>query len=151
MVKTQLQWLPLRVLVLVLGFITVGCGSDSTDNNNDDGGGDFTLLATAETSALVVEMHTKGPLEVGRNEVAYRILDKANGSALITTADITQQPTMEMTDHSHTCPLTNPGQNADDDGFFMGSIVFNMPSMDGTWTLWVKVNAAGVDEDMDFG
>lgn len=123
----------------LVGALLAACGDDSNDGPAKELPFIGTPLATAENTELKLELYTKGPLEVGRNEVAYRLSDKAN-TEVINRATLTQKPMMAMMDHSHACPLTNPPQDADADGRFLGTLIPNMPGGNmGTWTLDVDV------------
>lgn len=135
----------LTAIVGVLALALSGCGDDPTDPLPDGGVPARTesLLATAETDALRLELHTVGPLEVGRNAVAYRLFARPSGAAL-TRAELSQRPLMTMMDHSHACPLIDPPAEADAAGRFVGTLVPSMPSgAMGKWTLDVVVGLEG--------
>ncbi|MGA9525415.1 MAG: FixH family protein [Myxococcaceae bacterium] len=132
--------------VFVVAFaatLSTGCGAEPVEDGS--GGSPFgdAPLARAQSGGFSLELFTRGPLEVGRNEVAYRLVDAANDQ-VITRATLTQKPMMTMAMHSHSCPLSQPRSEADADGRFLGTIVPIMPSGDmGTWSLQVEAVPEG--------
>lgn len=127
------------------GLILSACGDDGGDPLPDSGVPVKTesLLAAAESESLRLELHTMGPLEVGRNAVAYRLFARPSGTA-ITRAELSQRPLMTMMNHSHACPFIDPPAEADAAGRFVGTLVPNMPSgAMGKWTLDVVVGLEG--------
>lgn len=126
-------------------FALAACGDDDTDPRPDSGVPVQTesLLAAAESEGHRLELHTVGPLEVGRNPVSYRLFERPSGAA-ITRAELKQRPLMTMMNHSHACPFTDPPLEADSSGRFVGTLVPNMPGGGmGKWTLDVDVRLDG--------
>lgn len=130
-----------RLLSLALLAVVAGCGSGT---DVDPAASAFSKLSAAESGTLKLELYTRGPLEVGRNEVAYRLVDTATNTE-VTHATLTQKPLMTMTDKSHTCPVIEPATVADAEGRFSGGTMTpTMPSGDlGTWSLDVDVLREG--------
>jgi hypothetical protein len=50
---------------------------------------------------------------------------------------------MDMVTFSHACPVENPGENSNADGFFEGAVLFSMPGMDNSWSLAVDIDVSG--------
>lgn len=105
---------------------------------------DYEVLATATDGVVAVRLLAKSTLIVGYNEIWFEIV--GDEGAPITDATVTQMPVMDMGDHSHACPYTQPVLQ--EDGLFRAEIVPIMGSeMMGTWSMEVMVhdNGAGTD------
>lgn len=115
-------------LIGLVALTAAACGDDDSNPLPDSGVPVRTesLLAAAEGETLRLELHSLGPLEVGRNPVAYRLFARPSGAA-IGRAVLEQRPLMTMMNHSHACPFIDPPMEADASGRFVGTLVPNMP------------------------
>lgn len=137
------------LLSLSLIALLAACGPGEDPGPAEEPFGE-TPLAVAKSGTLALELYTRGPLEVGRNEMAYRLVDTATGDA-ITRASLVQKPWMTMSNHSHGCPVIDPAPEADADGRFLGVIVPTMPSGEmGSWKLDVEVVRDGESAPTNF-
>lgn len=120
-------------LLLILPFLLLACGQESTNPPDD---ATLKTIATAANEALKAELLSKGDLRVGRNVVAYRVT--TTDGDLVTGATLAHETTMHMEKHSHSSPSVDP----DADG--VGEIIFTMPSGElGTWDVALTVTRAG--------
>jgi hypothetical protein len=100
-----------------------------------------TSIATATEGALTVEVLSLAPLAVGQARLLYRVT--RDGQA-VTTAQVVQRPLMTMPTMKHGCPKVDPAATANADGYFAGTVVFNMPSSEmDSWDLSVDVTPQG--------
>ncbi|MEW6433372.1 MAG: FixH family protein [Myxococcota bacterium] len=100
-----------------------------------------TTVATATEGALTVELLSLKPLAVGQNRLFYRV---TQGGKPVAEAHLAQHPLMTMPSMKHGCPLVDPAHDANADGLFEGTVIFNMPSSDmDTWDLSVDVTPHG--------
>ncbi len=146
-VRRHLPCLPLALCAVLSACGPVDPGETTTEEEKRPLPAEVpfigTPLAVAKSGPLELELYTRGPLEVGRNEVAYRLVDTETG-AVVPKAALVQKPLMTMASSSHGCPTTDPSPQADDDGRFLGTIVPTMPSgAMGSWRLDVEVTPDG--------
>lgn len=93
-------------------------------------------VATGTDGELTVELQAKHGLLVGWNELRFVVTD--GEGALVTGATLTQAPLMDMGDHMHACPYTQPVE--DGDGVYVAELVPIMGSgMMGSWSNTVTV------------
>ena len=88
-------------------------------------------------SATRAEVWVADPLFTGYNELTILLYDSLT-DRVVTDAQITLKPLMEMMDKSHSCPVENPSLTSHN--AYVGAVMFTMPSSEaGTWTLAVDV------------
>ncbi len=140
-------------VVALAAVLSVGCGGTPGEDPSGLPAFGEEPLATATSGGFELQLHTRGPLEVGRNEIAYRLVETAT-DRVISRASLTQKPMMTMAMHSHGCPLTQPTSEADADGRFIGTLIPTMASGEmGSWTLAVEAmpEGQGTPLTFDFG
>ncbi len=147
---TSRNW-ALWVGVFLLSIpLSTGCGVEPVEDGSGVSPFGDAPLARAQSGGFALELFTRGPLEVGRNEVAYRLVDASNDQVL-TRATLTQKPMMTMAMHSHGCPLSQPKSEADGEGRFLGTIIPTMPNgAMGTWSLQVEAVPEGAAGALTF-
>jgi len=127
------------VLVAALSLSVLACGPAPTTTPTP------TSIASVTEGALTVELLSINPLAVGATQLFYKV---TKDGAAVTQAHLDQHPLMTMPAMKHSCPQSNPAHDANADGFFVGTVVFNMPSsaMD-TWDLDLDVMPHGSTEE----
>lgn len=100
-------------------------------------------------SSYNVQFLSEDSLFVGYNKVLFRITDKATGMAA-RMAEIKLLPLMDMGTYSHACPVENPGETPNQDGYFEGAVLFSMPGVNNSWSLSAIVTLDGVKDSVYF-
>ncbi|MEW5741654.1 MAG: FixH family protein [Myxococcota bacterium] len=123
------------VLAVFLSLLTLACGPAPVEAPKP------TSVASVTEGALTVELLSLAPLAVGQNRLFYKVTQ--DGKAL-TEAHLHQHPLMTMPTMQHSCPKVDPAHEVDTNGYFMGTVIFNMPSdAMNTWDLKLEVTPHG--------
>jgi hypothetical protein len=93
-------------------------------------------------SSFEVQFYAKDSLFTGYNKVYFKVKDKASGLSL-NDAAVSLYPLMDMGTFKHACPIENPENLPNSDGYFEGAILFSMPGSDNSWSLSVNIEANG--------
>lgn len=135
------------IIILIPAFI-ISCSKDNTitpDQNNYMKVGEE--ISTG--SFFDVQFYAKDSLFVGYNKVYFKLTDKGSGLP-VDQASITLRPLMDMGTFKHACPIENPAETADADGYFEGAVLFSMPGMDNSWSLDIDIDANGKIDSVYF-
>lgn len=135
--------LPMAWLVaLVAPLAAAACASDDAQPEPTTSP-ELVSLGLETTGDLSVEMLSRAGLEVGLNEVYFRV-KRLPGGELVERATVLQRPIMHMEamGMEHSCPCEQPALEVDEDGLFTGLVVFQMASGMGgdTWRNEVSVD-----------
>ena len=95
-----------------------------------------------------VGFYAKDSLFVGYNKVYLKVTHQTGGSP-VKQATIALHPLMDMVTFSHACPVENPGNTPNADGYFEGAVLFSMIGTD-SWSLTVDITADGKTETVTF-
>lgn len=129
--------------LLLLSMAQVGCETEEAATTTEAETTTMHKIGEESVADLRVEMFADAPLHVGLNRVYYKVHDTKTDTAMKTAA-VTHAPLMTMKTKTHACPLSQPVTPANNDGYFVGDLVFTMASGKmGTWENAVTV--AGVD------
>lgn len=126
-----------QLLIALLGsmLLILGCEDDNTDDAVTD---DLILIGTGEDKGLTLDFYAQQDLKVGLNKLYFEL--KNASESLVSEATITQKPIMYMESMRHSCPVTGPDAQANEDGLFTSEVVFIMASgMMGQWDDTVRV------------
>jgi hypothetical protein len=128
------------LFIILAPVLVVSCSKDEA------GSPDLKYIKVGEAlssaSAFNVQFYAKDSLFVGYNKVFFKVTDVSSGQP-VTQASIILHPLMDMVTFSHACPVENPGENSNADGFFEGAVLFSMPGMDNSWSLAVDIDVSG--------
>lgn len=102
----------------------------------------YQVFASTEDHHVLEVYSENKTLEIGYNELAIRIKDKASGRYL-TNAQVSWTPIMHMAHMMHSAPAS-PLENNDDKTVYEGHIVFTMASTtDEYWEIKLSYNVNG--------
>ena len=140
------QLLKLTAIALSIIFITFSCKEETEPINNPtpDPLESYTVIGEQEVgnSGFTAKLYMLESPFVGYNYVVARLVETGT-SNLVTNADVTFKPMMNMTSMSHSCPVEQPMYDADLNGY-SGTTTFVMPtSQMGSWEYTLEVVAAG--------
>lgn len=96
----------------------------------------------SSNSSFVVQFYAKDSLFTGYNKVYFKVKDKTSDQSL-NQAAISLYPLMDMGTFKHACPIENPVNLPNSDGYFEGAILFSMPGTDNSWSLSVNIEGNG--------
>lgn len=140
-VPLPMAWLAVLAVPLAAG----ACASsdDPTPEPEPTETPQLVSLGLETADDLSVEMLSRAGLEVGLNEVFFRV-KRLPGGELVERATVLQRPIMHMEamGMEHSCPCEQPALEVDEDGLFSGLVVFQMASGTGgdTWRNEVSVD-----------
>ena len=145
--KKYLNWA--LMLPVIASLTLVSCQKDEEEIINnptpppiDNPVEDLVLVAegSSDVAMLDIKVYAEEDLFVGYNKLYTVILEKGTFKQ-IKTATVMYHPLMEMTNHSHACPIEQPKETSPEDGLFEGAAIFTMPSGTmGSWTLTVDLS-----------
>ncbi len=93
--------------------------------------------AVTDQGGMEVSVYAKDSLTASYNNLFFKVKDTETGN-VISNAQITINPMMDMGTMIHSAPAENPVSNTATDGMFKGAVVFTMPAEMG-WSLNVNV------------
>jgi hypothetical protein len=131
--------------VIISALILNSCKKDSSDDPSTT-----TYLkfgeATSVNSTFSVEMCSCDSLFVGYNNLYFKVINKSSGQ-LVKQATITLHPIMDMVTFTHACPVENPPETANADGYFNGVVLFSMPGTN-SWSVSANITAGGIKDSV---
>lgn len=122
----------LAAILLLYSVFLAGC-SESSDNGQNPGGNgpDLQLIKIdsgyAAGSKAIAALYCEQIFKTGYNKVYVALYDSATGS-LITNADVSLMPLMNMGMMVHSAPKESPDNNLVNNKWFDGAVVYIMPS-----------------------
>jgi hypothetical protein len=126
--------------IILLSLLIVSCSKEGTDIEPD------TYIKMGDEVSLSslynVQFYSKDSLFVGYNKVYFKVTEKSTGQFL-SHAVISLHPLMDMGTFKHACPIENPAENSDSDGYFEGAIMFSMPGANNSWSLSADITVDG--------
>lgn len=130
---------------LLLSILFFAC----TDKNVTPDPINYSKVAEAVSigSSFNVEMYSIQSPFVGYNKVYFKVKDKSTDMT-ITQAALVLHPLMDMGMGmtKHACPVENPANTQNMDGYYEGAITFSMEGMNSSWSVSVDVTANGKTE-----
>ena len=135
------------ITIILISFQLIACIDDEIDDPEQEKYLKVGELLSSE-STFNVGFYAKDSLFVGYNKVFLKIKNQKGGS-LVKQATIALYPLMDMGTFSHACPVENPGNTPNPDGYFEGAVLFSMIGTD-SWSLSVDITADGKTETVFF-
>ena len=100
---------------------------------------DFTLIDQLSQDAYSVSLYRKDNLYTGYNALYFQV---TKDDDVLNDVDLSVTPFMEMTMHSHSAPVEQASGTADELGLHRAHVIFQMPSMNGSWFIKTQLNIA---------
>ncbi|MBV6477377.1 MAG: hypothetical protein HGGPFJEG_00115 [Ignavibacteria bacterium] len=121
----------IKILILT-SLLLSGCSESDDSIQNPGGGGSSMQLIKIDSgyaagSKAIVSLYRDQALKTGYNKIYAALYDSVTG-AVITNADVTLLPLMDMGSMVHSAPLENPDNTLLENKWFDGAIIFIMPS-----------------------
>ncbi len=141
--KTSFSYI---VLLLAAVFVFSSCKKDDPIDPTTEM---VELAHTHTASDWHVTVYAMDSIKVGYNKL-YISVKEDHDTPRLTDATVMLMPMMDMMTMSHSAPAEQPGA-ADADGFYVGAVVFVMPTDPamGTWTVTLSITRNGVTESVD--
>lgn len=135
--KTTLNNILLPIFITAISIFLASCSEDEVKIDPKAGLVKVTEGNIADAGARV-EIWSRENFVSGLNQIFLAIYDSETGRE-ITNSEIELYPLMDMHTMSHSCPVLQPKQEADNT-LFPAEIMFTMPSGEmGSWTLEVTL------------
>jgi hypothetical protein len=134
----------ISILILFILFI-VSC--EKNDDPGSDGPEHYKISGTiSEDGNYAIDLYAlTDTLFEGYNRMFISLINKESGNP-VTEAGINLKPMMNMVGMKHAAPCEDPGEMADEEGYFEGAVVFIMPSNpDEGWELGLDLNISGTE------
>jgi hypothetical protein len=126
--------------IFLFSVLFVSCSKD------DPGIAEQTYVKNGDevsiSSLYNVQFYSKDSLFTGYNKVYFKVTDKSSGQ-FVSQAVISLHPLMDMGTFKHACPVENPAESSDPDGYFEGAILFSMPGANNSWSLSADISVDG--------
>lgn len=136
------QYISISVVVLLL---LAACEKENENHSNEKQQKISIASGDGNGGLFSATLLANDTLFEGYNNLFVEI--KASDGDMVTSGNISFHPVMHMTTMRHAAPAENPEQDANEDGFFEGAVVFIMPSNpDEGWTLDVAIDADGMKD-----
>lgn len=129
--------------IILISCLLMACNEDDTYNPDPEKYIKVGEMLTSGSS-FNIGFYAKDSLFVGYNKVYFKITNQAGGQPL-KQATLALYPLMDMVTFSHACPIENPGNSLNSDGYFEGAVLFSMIGTD-SWSLGVDVSSDGKTE-----
>jgi len=137
-----------HLLILLMVVFTGSCSKDDTGFPDQSKYIKINDVVTSG-SGFDVQFYSGDSLFVGYNKVYFKVTDKSSGQT-VTDATIGLHPLMDMGTFKHACPVENPAENPDSEGYFNGAVLFSMPGFNNSWSLSVSIDANGIKDTAFF-
>lgn len=137
---------------LIIGSLFLfSCEEEKNENDTDAKDELITISLSEGQDGLVSgELKAVDTLFEGYNKLFIQLKEVSSG-ALIEDADLKLIPMMHMVGMKHSAPVEHPGTLANEEGLFVGAVVFIMPSNpDEGWKLNVAVKMNDVVDTIRF-
>lgn len=133
--KTKTHLKSTLFLALILGLLTFSaCQPDEPEVNPFE---NFELISETQRGDLTLGVYSEKALFAGYNTIYFEV---TKGETFLENANLNFTPIMDMGAMKHSCPVVQPILNPD--GIFEAKVLFQMPSMEGTWVLNLDINDA---------
>lgn len=133
--KTKTHLKSTLFLALILGLLTFSaCQPDEPEVNPFE---NFELISETQRGDLTLGVYSEKALFAGYNTIYFEV---TKGETFLENANLNFTPIMDMGAMKHSCPFEQPVLNTN--GVYEAKVLFQMPSMEGTWTLNLDVNDA---------
>jgi hypothetical protein len=133
--------------VILLAMLFASCTKNDTDIPDQPAyvkNGEV----VSNSSLFDVQFYSQDSLFVGYNKVYFKVKDKSLGQS-VSQAAIILHPLMDMGTYKHACPLENPGNSPNSEGYFEGAVLFSMPGSNNSWSLSVEIDVNGKKDVAD--
>ena len=136
------------LFIILLPVLFASCSKEETELQIQN---DYVKVADAISlnSFFNVQFYSEDSLFVGYNKIYFKVKDKSSGQP-VNQATLSLFPLMDMGTFKHACPVENPADIANKDGYFEGAVLFSMPGTNNSWSLSADVTVNGRTDSVYF-